>query len=37
MPDDFTTIQIRRVTRDRLAALGKKDDSFDDIIGKLLE
>ena len=31
-----TTISVSRETRDRLAELGKKDDSFSDIIVRLL-
>ena len=31
-----TNIQVSRSTRNRLAELGKKDDSYDDIIIRLL-
>lgn len=32
-----TTIKLDRETRNRLAALGNKDDSFDDIVRRLLD
>ena len=32
-----TNIQVSRSTRNRLADLGKKDDSYDDIIVRLLD
>jgi len=32
-----TTIKIKRDTRNALAELGKKDDTFDDIIRELLD
>lgn len=32
-----TNIQVRKSTRDALAALGKKGDSFDDIITRLID
>ncbi len=32
-----TTIQVTTETRDRLAKLGNKDDSFEDIIKRLLD
>ena len=32
-----TNIQVSRSTRNRLAELGKKDDSYDDIIVRLLD
>ena len=32
-----TNIQVRRSTRNRLADLGRKDDTFDDVINMLLE
>jgi len=31
-----TTVVLRKVTRDKLAALGGKDDTFDIIVEKLL-
>jgi len=34
---DNTTIQIRRTTRNLLATLGTKDQSFDDIISNLIK
>ena len=35
--DKITSIRVKKSTRDRLAALGGKDDSFDTIINKLLD
>ena len=32
-----TNIQVSRETRDRLAELGRKDDTYDDIIRRLIE
>ena len=32
-----TTIRIKRTTKKKLENLGKKTDSFDDIINKLIE
>jgi hypothetical protein len=32
-----TTIVVTKGTRDRLASLGKKDDTFDALINKLLD
>lgn len=34
--DSKTNIQVSRTTRNRLVELGKKDDSYDDIIIRLL-
>jgi predicted CopG family antitoxin len=34
---DMTTIQVSKRVRDELAALGSKTDSFNSIIGRLLE
>jgi len=31
-----TTVDLKRKTRDQLAALGKKDSTFDEIIQELL-
>ncbi|MFZ1076763.1 MAG: hypothetical protein WAN47_04960 [Nitrosotalea sp.] len=33
----FTTIALSHKTRDKLAALGKKDQTFDEILNFLLE
>jgi len=33
---DNTTIQLRKTTRNLLATLGRKDQSFDDIISNLI-
>ena len=32
-----TTIRVKRNTKKRLEEIGKKNDSFDDIINKLLD
>lgn len=37
MVDGKTNIQISRKTRDRLAEIGSKDDTYDDIIQRLLD
>lgn len=37
MVDKITSIQLRKSTRDALAALGGKDDTFEDIILRLIE
>lgn len=37
MIDSKTNIQVSRETRNRLASLGRKDDTYDDIIRKLLD
>ena len=37
MMDGKTNIQISRKTRDRLVELGKKGDTYDDIIRQLLD
>lgn len=37
MVDKRTTIQLSKTTRDRLASLGSKDDSFEDIIKRLIK
>jgi len=33
----ITSLRVRRQTRDRLAEIGGKDDSFDEIIRRLLD
>jgi hypothetical protein len=37
-PDDmeFTTIQVTKVTRERLKKLGKKGETYDEIVTRLL-
>ena len=35
--EDVTTIQLSRGTRDQLKELGKKGETYDEIIKKLLE
>jgi hypothetical protein len=35
--DGITTIQLRKSTRDRLASMGRKNDTYDDIINALLD
>ena len=37
MTDKRTTVQILGSTKERLDAIGKKTDSYDDIIKKLLD
>ena len=39
MPEDNerTTIVLKRATRNKLAALGGKDDSFDEILNRLAD
>lgn len=37
MPAMITTISIEKITRDRLASLGTKDSTFDQIIVELLK
>lgn len=37
MVDKRTTIQLSKKTRDALASLGSKDESFEDIIKKLIK
>ncbi|GEM_PF-6587440 len=36
-PMTKTTVKIEMTTRDRLAHLGRKNDSFDTIINKLID
>lgn len=35
--EKITSIRVKKSTRDRLAALGGKDDSFDTIINNILD
>jgi len=35
--DGVTTIQLEKKTRDRLMDLGKKGDTYDDVINKLAD
>lgn len=37
MTNEKTNIQVKRSTRDRLAELGSKKDTYDDIINRLIE
>lgn len=37
LEDDITVIRVRKTTRDRLAELGKKRETYDDIICRLIE
>lgn len=37
MGEEETTIRVKVKTRDDLAVLGNKDDTFDDIIRRLIE
>jgi hypothetical protein len=32
-----TSIEVRQSTKDRLKALGKKEDTYDDIVQRLLQ
>jgi DNA replicative helicase MCM subunit Mcm2 (Cdc46/Mcm family) len=34
--EEFTTIQITKTTRDRLKSLGKKGETYDEIINSIL-
>lgn len=34
---NLTTIQLKRSTRDHLASIGKKDQSFDDLVNEVLK
>ena len=33
---DITSLKVRKATRDRLAKLGNKTETFDDIINRLI-
>jgi len=35
--DDVTTIKITRKTRGRLADMGRKNETYDDVINRLIE
>ena len=35
--NEVTTIKLKILTRNNLAALGSKDDSFDDIVARLIK
>ena len=35
--DDVTTIKITRKTRGRLADVGRKSETYDDVISRLIE
>lgn len=37
MTSDVTTIRVHHSTRDRLREMGKKDESYEDIILRLLD
>jgi len=34
---DITSLKVRKATRDRLAKLGNKSETFDQIINRLIE
>jgi len=34
---DITSLKVRKVTRDRLAEMGNKTETFDDIIQRLMD
>jgi len=35
--DDVTVIRLRRQTREKLAKIGKKGETYDDIVCRLME
>ena len=35
--EEITTLRVKVSTRDRLADIGNKDDTFDDIINRLVD
>jgi hypothetical protein len=35
--ENITTITIRKETKQKLASLGKKDESYDSIVNRILE
>lgn len=37
MENDVTVIRVRKGTRDRLAELGKKKETYDDIVCRLMK
>lgn len=37
MPKDVTTIQVSKHVRDKLKALGKKGETYDEILEKLIK
>ncbi len=37
MTEDFTSIKIKKETRDALKDIGKKSETYDDIISRLLD
>ena len=37
MENNVTVIRVRKETRDRLAEIGKKKETYDDIICRLIE
>jgi len=37
MPSDLTTIQISKVTRDELRLLGRKGETYDQLLVRLIE
>ncbi len=37
MSEDFTSIKISRETRDALKSIGKKGETYDDIVNRLLD
>ena len=37
LENDITVIRVRKETRERLAELGKKKETYDDIICRLIE
>lgn len=37
MQEESTTIKVRKVTRDRICKLGNMNDSFDEVLNKLVD
>lgn len=35
--DSITTIPLRKATRDRLKSLGRKDETYDDVLNRLID
>jgi len=35
--DNVTSLKVRKATRDRLAQLGSKTETFDDVINRLMD
>lgn len=35
--EDITTIQVRKATRDRLLEIGRKKETYDELINRLID